>query len=147
MASLPRMADAMTGVALVLLAASLLMPWSAQRDCPLFEECGPWTTEDGWDVAGVAIAVLLGLAGAVQALLWTRPPARHGAMLALFVPLAILLAAIGFLGDFAVFGDVRFPLAGYLVAWAATFVGLASGVVGITLAARSATSVPEAARA
>ena len=39
------------------------------------------------------------------------------------------------------------PLAGYLVAWAATFVGLASGVVGITLAARSATSVPEAARA
>lgn len=131
-----RLADGFTALAVVLLATSMLMPWSQQRDCPLFEECGPWTTSTGWEVAGGALVGFLVLVSLSYGLLWSQPILRRIGVAVLFLLVGVALAVFGAWGDFAIFGDVRFPLEGYVVAWVAMALGLGSSVIGAALDAQ-----------
>ena len=116
------------------LLASLSMPWSEERSCPLFEECGPWETQAGWQVAGWPAAAALGAVVLAQGLLQRRPAARDGAMVLVAAMCGAGLAFIGQWGDFAIFGDARFPLPGFWVAVAGVAVAAVAGVAGLAAA-------------
>lgn len=137
-----RLADGFTALAILQLAASMLMPWSQERSCPLFEECGPWATQTGWEVAGGALVGFLVLVSLAYGLLWSQPLARRIGVAALFLVVGVALAVFGAWGDFAIFGDVRFPLEGYVVAWVATALGLGASVIGAALDAQEPRATP-----
>ena len=125
---------AFVGIALLattVALAAMALPWSRGRDCPLFEECGEWHTDNGFVVAPpVMWALLTGVL--VVASLWrSQLFARIAGLLSCGVAGLFLMFTHEW-GDFAIFGDVEFPLRGFLVcswavgaaaaAWVAAFV-------------------------
>lgn len=121
---------ALAGIALLVVATGL--PWSASQSCPLFDECGPWTTHYGFEGYGF-LAALLGLAGATCLLAIHRPGLSRG-LATVFLSLAILpMAAQGFLQDFIIFGETRSPLYGYVLATFGLGVGLFFPLLALTM--------------
>lgn len=118
---------AFAGVLIALTALS--MPWVEERDCPLFEECGPWRSVSGWEEAGPialpGLVLALGLAVLVRG-----PVLRRGLAAAVVAILGIVVAVLRGWMDFTIFGD-RVVVQGY--SWFMAGVGLA--FVGWVMAA------------
>ena len=114
--------------------ASLSMTWGLRRSCPLFEECGPWEAQAGWEMAGWPAVAVLGAVVLAQGLLQRRAAARDGAMVVVATVAAAGLAFLSQWGDFAIFGDARFPLAGFWVAVAGIALAACASVASLAAA-------------
>lgn len=125
-----------------LLAVSLGLPWSEERSCPLFEECGPWEPVTGWEAAGPPAAGLVALAAVATVGLHRRPMARLAAFLVLAAVAGIGLAYTAQWADFVIFGDARFPLEGFGVACAGAALAFAASVAGLLAGSRSVREAP-----
>lgn len=97
---------------ILLAATALAMPWYRTRDCPLFEDCGPWRDVSGWESFG--FVALAGLALALLLAVVLRDPVLRRLLPALCC--LLLGGALAFFNagaTFVIFGDVQGPLTGF----------------------------------
>lgn len=130
---------ALVGVALLattVALAAMALPWSRGRDCPLFEECGPWRTDDGFVVAPPVMWAMMG--GVLfYAALWRSQIFARVAGLASCAVAGVFLLFTHQWGGFALFAEVDFPQPGFWVCSVATAVAAAAWLGAIVQAGRA----------